>query len=374
MQTANNATTPTNRLPTEPATSHRLARVDVVQSTAAQPAQSHLARRRGQAAVLTGLGLFVLVQVVLHQLIQTGTLKIQDPIYQEKLGLLQAQADYWKPDASGKVRVLAIGSSRTQLFLNTSQLNSATHCYFNFGCAGCGPVTDALYLRRLLQAGLQCDEVIIELHPAMLVQQNPPFEHRWLHTYRLNSEETSTLKKYGWNLETPIQYCWHGPLQTSYTYRYALLNAFAPRLLPCPFGLGLLSRTDAHGHVPGIEIQAKDRPKFLAAAYIEYLSSFENYQPGGPAVEAIRDMLTQLQQRGIGVRLLLTPESSEFRNWYGEGKQHVISQFAIELSQEFHVPLIDAREWLPDEQFTDGHHATPSGAKAFTEKLQGVLR
>jgi hypothetical protein len=31
--------------------------------------------------------------------------------------------------------------------------------------------------------------------------------------------------------------------------------------------------------------------------------------------------------------------------------------------------VIDAREWLPDEQFRDSHHMFTAGAEAFTDRL-----
>lgn len=270
--------------------------------------------------------------------------------------------------------LLAVGSSRTQLCLDAERLSDDRTSVFNFGCAGCGPVANALYLRRLFADGVSVDAALIELHPAMLADMNPPFESRWLHDYRLRRHEVDTLRGFGWPIDTPPQFRPAGPLQTAYTFRYAALNAAAPSLLPCPFGLGLLDRTDSRGHVPGIEITPEKRAEYLAQAYAEYFTAFADYRPGGPAVPAVRDMLTQLKARGVRTSLVLSPESSEFHSWYGLGKQEVIAAFAAELAREFDVPLIDAREWLPDAEFADGHHATPAGARTFTDRLRGALK
>jgi hypothetical protein len=361
----------------------RIARTAVVVSAPPGVKRSGLARQRARTAVLVAAAVFVGVQLTTHRAIDTETVPLRDPIYGEKVGLLRGHSEFWLSDpltpspspARGEgSRMLAVGSSRTQLALDAARLSDEHRSVFNFGCAGCGPVTVALYLRRLIDDGVAIDEALVELHPAMLADMTPPFESRWLHDYRLRRHEPDTLREYGWPIDTPTQFRPEGPLQATHTFRFAALNAYAPVLLPCPFGLGLLNRTDDRGHVPGIEITPEKRAMLLAQARMEYDPAFADYRPGGPAVMAVRDMLSQLQSRGVHARLLLTPESSEFRSWYGPGGQERITAFAAELANEFGVPLIDAREWIADADFADGHHCTPAGTAAFTDRLREVLK
>jgi hypothetical protein len=349
----------------------RIAHAAVVVS--APPAGDRVRQRRARAAVLVAVGVFVAVQLGTHRAIDSEAVPLRDPIYAEKFGLLKRHPVFFTPTAD-RPRLLAVGSSRTQLALDAERLSDSRLSVFNFGCAGCGPVAGALYLRRLLDAGLTCDVALVELHPAMLADQHPPFESRWLHDYRLRRHEPDTLREYGWDIGTPPQFRPGGWLATTHIFRFAALNAHAPALLPSPFGMNLAHRTDARGHVPGVAVPPADRLKHLANAYMEYYPAFYEYRPGGPAVAAVKDTLTQLKRHGIRPTLLLTPESSEFRSWYGPGGQKVITAFAMELATEFGVPLIDAREWLPDAGFADGHHCTPAGATAFTDRLRGVLR
>lgn len=360
-----------NQTATALTTDYRLRSVDVVHSRAAPAKRRN--RTRGRAAVFAGIVLFVAAQFAIHSAIQSDAVPLRDPIYAEKFDTLKRHPEFFA-DACDQHRVIAVGSSRTQLCLDAERLTTLDRTVVNFAAAGCGPVTDALYLRRALAAGLRCDTAIVELHPAMLADHNPPFEHRWLHTYRLRPDEPDVLRGYGWAIDTPVQFTAGGELKAAHTYRFALLNAAHPKLLPCPFGLGFAGRTDARGHVPGVPVNEMDRPKFVATAHAEYAHALKDYRPGGPAVASVRDMLARLHTHGIQPVLLLTPESSEFRSWYGEQGDTAVSQVACGLASEFRVPLVNARGWIPDDQFADGHHAVPAGAKTFTDRLEMVLR
>jgi hypothetical protein len=47
----------------------------------------------------------------------------------------------------------------------------------------------------------------------------------------------------------------------------------------------------------------------------------------------------------------------------------MIGEFYTQLGAEFSVPVVDARQWCPDEDFLDPHHLTPDGARTFTLRL-----
>jgi hypothetical protein len=63
------------------------------------------------------------------------------------------------------------------------------------------------------------------------------------------------------------------------------------------------------------------------------------------------------------------PEGSEFRSWYTPAMQAGIDSFLEQLSRAHRVPLIDARTWVPDEDFQDAHHLVAPGADTFTDRL-----
>jgi hypothetical protein len=69
------------------------------------------------------------------------------------------------------------------------------------------------------------------------------------------------------------------------------------------------------------------------------------------------------------VVLVLTPESREFRSWYAPGSEAQIQAVCARLARDHGTRIVDARTWVPDEDFMDGHHVLPAGAAVFTRRL-----
>lgn len=336
--------------------------------TNAEEGRSESRSRQSRRIVFVGIISLILIQALLNLGIRNNIVPVQDPVFEEKIELYR----HWQTTGDTHLtRVVSLGSSRTQLAFDAE-------CYshhsgvnaFNFGVSAAGPLTSSLYFRRLLQElGPKPDVLFVEIHPGFWSPIDPPFESRWLHSYRLRPEEVELLHQYGWNAPSPAQHGWKGWCASAYCYRFALLNRYAPRLLPCPFGLTVGARSDERGFVGGIDLPEDDRPRALQMSYEQYAPAFPNYTVGGAGPAATRDILTQAKQHGIRTALVLMPESSEFRSWYGHSGYSDITRQAEQLSQQFSSPLYDAREWLTDDLIADGHHLSTTGAKLYSEKL-----
>jgi len=148
---------------------------------AASQARAPLRSRKRQAcaAVWCGLLLAAASQLVLGWAIDTEHLPLRDPIYFDKIALFRKHAAFFaNPSPSRPTTLLFVGSSRTQNAIDARAANGyLTHCLgrpietFNFGQAGAGPITNAVYLRRLKQDGVKPDFVLIEVHPVFLAGQ-----------------------------------------------------------------------------------------------------------------------------------------------------------------------------------------------------------
>jgi hypothetical protein len=324
---------------------------------------------------LAGVFLFLAIQAGLNVVIQHEWLPLRDPVYFEKFDLLRSHSEFFT-ETSQQFRLLALGSSRTQLAVDAATLSDIltndvgrSVIAFNFGTPAGGPMTSNLYLRRLFAAGIALDAILVEIHPCFIAAGDP-FEAQWLHAYRLRQDEIATLRGFGYAIAYPPHLGWKGYITAAHAYRYPALNAYAPRWLPCPFGLTVGAKSDRFGWVGGLDdITPTDREKLLAAAYMQYVPVFADYRVGGAGAAAVRDTLAICRNRGIRAAVLVSAESSEFRGWYGESGQQEITAFAATLGEEFSVPVFDAREWVADDGFADGHHTTPEGAAAFTARL-----
>ncbi len=329
---------------------------------------------RGRTAVLAGVVLFLAAQAGLNVAIRNDWLPVRDPVYAEKTDLLRRHNGFYATptDAAQPLRFLALGSSRTQLGFDAARF--ADHFggrveAFNFGCPGAGPLTEALYLRRLLAAGVRPDFVLIEVHPCCLDALDPPFETRWLHKFRLRPGEPELLRSLGWDVPTPEHFGPRGYLTAASAFRFAFLNCYAPVLLPCPYGLTVGARSDAHGYLPGLDMKPAEKPRALERTYKQYAQALDGYHVGEPGCAAVRDMLGLCAERGIRAAVVLMPESSAFRGWYGPAGYAEVTAHAQRLTADFGVRLYDAREWVPDGGFVDGHHMIPAGANTFTDRL-----
>lgn len=338
------------------------------------------ARRRAAVAVWVGLVAFLATQLALGWAIDTDRSPIRDPIYFDKLAVLRTHPAFFPGQMSGTAKpttVLFIGSSRT---LNSVDAGAATEHLtrilgrpvevFNFGQAGAGPLTNAVYVRRLLKEGVKPDFVLIEVHPVFLAGQRPdPPETRWLLPARLRPEELAFARSTGFPADDPPAHGVRGWLAPFYEYRFLLIDRYAPFFLmhnirlngghePDEYGFTRLRTPDAHG-----------RAVLLQLTHGQYADYFPGFRPDGPGAAAIRDTLETCRAAGWKPALLLTPESSGFRSWYPADGMRELNAALGRMAAEFGVPLIDARTWLPDDLIGDGHHLTGSGADRFTEKL-----
>ncbi len=347
----------------------RIRHLDVVESTS--PSSTRSGRKRARWSVLLGIVLFIAIQLSLFRVIQDDAVPIRDPIFAEKFLLLQQHEEFFRDDAETS-RILALGSSRTLLAFDAQNMNSDSQTAFNFGCAGCGPIANALALRKLLARGVRAEIALIEIHPAMLANQNPPFEHRWLHDYRLSCEDVEFLHTIGWNKSMPKHLQPGGWLGTTSAYRFALLNEYSPQLLPCPFAMTNRS-CDVFGFIRAQEISAHEREEHRTLAMWEYAPALQNYELGGPALEAILATIQHCHRTVIQPVLVVVPESPVFRSWYGAEANTQIPRQIQALAELANASVIDAREWLDESDFSDGHHSTANGATRFTQRLKQEL-
>jgi hypothetical protein len=340
-------------------------------------ARRRSARRNAIVAFTVGLAVVAVVQLAIGWAIRTNRAPLRDPIYTDKLETLRNHPGFATNTGEQPQRLLFIGSSRTLNGINagaaeaelTKQLGRPVAA-FNFASPGAGPVTNAVYLRRLLASGVKPSAVVIEVHPLLLAAQTEaPAEAAWFSPIRLRPDELLFVRQLGVPAKTPAAHGYRGWFLPLYEYRLPLIDRYVTSMSTLTIPMGVQHLSDKHGYIRTMDVQPEDRPKMLERAHRQYTLLLAGFRPGGCEVVALRDMLETCRTAGIRTALVLMPESSEFRSWYTEPGWSQVTTLLTELSREFACPIFNGREWIPDVLTADGHHLTGPGADMFTDRL-----
>jgi hypothetical protein len=128
---------------------------------------------------------------------------------------------------------------------------------------------------------------------------------------------------------------------------------------------------DAFGwQPPPWHATADRRLRFTCLARSQYEMSCKNSDLPEAPCRALQAPLRLCRRQGIPAVLLVPPEGSEFRAFYTQATLAKINACLLSLSNDFQVPLIDARTWVADADFYDSHHLLPKGATTFTVRLE----
>jgi hypothetical protein len=313
---------------------------------------------------------FVLCQAGLTVALEAWLTAVRDPEYAERLaGLRQCRAE-----APGRPLVLALGSSRTAFGLDARRLSAGgegpPRLVYNFGLMGGGPMLSLVTLRRLLADGVRPDLLCLDFVPNTYLDRGSRLmEERLVDGARYRAGEVRLL--YGY---------YHEPRR--------LLGAWgAGRALPCSrhqaelrnLLLGLPRphaeppdppTVDSHGWQ---ELWERPSAALARASRRVVLEEAERFRPctrlaDGP-VRALEDLLTLCRREGIAVTLVRLPESREYRELCGSAARAAVAGLLERVRARWGVGLIDAQQWVPDEEFWDPHHLLSAGARRFSERF-----
>jgi len=288
---------------------------------------------------------------------------VRDPEFEVVLrGLNERRAE-----APDRPLVLALGSSQTMMALRPERLNNLNlpALVYNFAMLGNGPMMEQLTLRRLLAAGIRPNLLVVEVLPTTLSWRcGSPIEERYISPSRYRFDELQSLRPYYCNL-VPLLWRW----------------GFA-RVFPCDRHQAELHQAlglDRPANPPPAPNYFGWRGRFGTASQEERdretSENLERYRPAlidttlapGP-VQAYHDLLTLCRNQHIPVILLIPPESSAFRAYKPDAEACRI-EHVKGLAREFSLPLVDARDWIDDDGFWDGHHMLEDGSDRYTERL-----
>jgi hypothetical protein len=324
--------------------------------------------RRAWQALLFGLLFFILGQIgfriLAHHHPESCELE-----YGQNLVRLRARL----AEKPGHPLALMLGNSRAGRGFRPSALPPlpGDPVVFDFAQSGSGPIHNRLWLHRLLAQGIRPTHVIVETWP--------PFWHLYktgedvlqlANLGILTHGDVGVLSAYA---AAPQRLCRHWvehQLAPMFPNRGPLLRSYLPLWLPpATYTIAGLELLDNDGWRPAS--WAYDRGWYLKMTeeYRQTFAFMKDFQIPPQAAAALRDTLAACRANGIRPMLLMMPESSAFRGWYTPAARVACDAFLQELSRTYDAPLIDARTWMPDEQFVDPAHLVAPGATAFTQRF-----
>jgi len=280
-------------------------------------------------------------------------------------------------------RVVALGSSRTAAAVEPRSMEAAVAAEtgrpcvaFNMGLQGDGPISQLVHYRRLRDAGVRPDVVIVELLPSAFAwysdpsrNEDRPYDATILRPDRLTRAELDTVCEYGFPPRETRGEWREATYNPWFGFRFQLLARIQPRWLPPGIVQHRKDIGETGGWGPWDPVPpdiARLRAEEVRQAYAAQLQAI---RIEGPHVEAFEDLLRQCQGDGVRVAVMAPPEGSTFRAWYSPGVQAALADFEDRLRRDFGVTVLDSRDWLPDEAFVDSHHVVRKWAKPYTERL-----
>ena len=329
-------------------------------------------RRTAAVAVLVGGVAVVALQVGLGVAAERS-FYLKDPGYADK-ELRLARAEAARP---GRPTVVMLGTSRTGFAFHAGRVRDRLAparevVAFNFGIPASGPVTHLIYLRRLLADGHRPGLLLVEVLPSTLADlpAGPP-ECHFLSGMRLRRDEAEVAAGYGFPAGKVRDEWREAAVAPWYGLRFPLLGRVAPSALPWHLRFNWSRTEDPLGWTtPPLDfVTAEQYAEGLARAKGEYAAILADLRPAGGGARALADLLALCRAEGVAVRLVLMPEAAGFRAFYPPAAVDRLDRFLRGLSAEYGVGLVDARGWLPDGAFTDGHHLLRVGAEAFSDQL-----
>lgn len=346
----------------------------------APPARHGAARRhaarRAAVAVLSGLAAFVALQAGAAAALERWLPGAIDPDYGSRLARVREGR---RTDPAHTCQVIMLGSSHTYYGLDADALGARLSrelgrpaSVVNFGFSAGGPLTELLTWRRLRQDGVRPDLLLIEVTPAFMndwyldheacEETKPTDRIRWLDV-RAMRRYCPTVRR-GLRREAALAGC-----NDLYSRRLGILHALAPELLPHTEGEQALVERLAPLPFPS-EVREDAMERLRGLTRRDYGAALADWHAGVRAGAALRDLLCSCREMGVPAALVVTPEGPALRGCYTAEVHARIDAWLADVGREHGVPVIDAREWVPDEHdFIDSHHLFPGGAAAFTERL-----
>lgn len=310
----------------------------------------------------------------------------RDALFQRKLTACQQCLKQADPAA---LKVIFLGSSRTLhgfaagelTNIETADVSAADGSpspsqpvvAYNFGARGFGPVGTLLNLRRLLNAEVRPDLVLIEVMPPWFDSGMVELAPDRIAPGSLSFGEVQFIDRFATSrTELWGEWAW-SRVFPCVAQRARLLSLVEPNLLLEKERIEFID-LDAHGFDRlDDSYPATVRDAGRKAMEHEYHNLLQNFQLGDLQCAALRQTVQLCQTEKLPCVLVYAPEGPAMHNLYPPAVLASVEQLVADLSHEFGVPVIDGRNWLPEDAFLDSHHPLRPSAVQSAQSLATAL-
>jgi hypothetical protein len=335
---------------------------------------------KGRRIVAWTVLCFAASQLALWTYLDARYPEVRDPLYALRLRSLQAR----QAESPNSPLLLFLGSSRIKYGLWPAAMNvrsaegSPSPVIYNFGINGAGAIRELMYFRRLMADGVRPDWLFLETWPPLWVEDGFFAEAKMIAgADELHGRDVPLVCRYFGRKPSIWRQAVRQCLLPLSMYRARLTAAAAACLLPRQ-QLAEMTRqvsdwlpSDDNGWFPltwgPTTPEQKRRVLKESREQVKPLIDGLRIDPRSDA--ALRELLDECRRRGIKTALILMPEPSLTRSWYPPPARMLIHDYLGGLRREYGVPIVDSRDWVPDERFADFCHMAPPAAAPFADRL-----
>jgi hypothetical protein len=323
--------------------------------------------RRGRAALVWAVGFFLAAQL--------GAGLLLDYVWPDVRSEWFARVDRrWRSWPEGP-DVVCLGSSRFQAALVPAVMQAAfreelgeaaPHHVLNAAVPAGDAISGEFLLKRLLREGARPRMVVLEINPDMVNGYNDWFG---VHIVRqMRWEDVPAYLPEAWQ-------CGECPrLATSRLFPLFAFRREIRQFLTQP----VPKQTDAEeapidwkqfipAPPPAGEAAVLEARSREGAAWLQ--NKLKRYHIGGLTDTALERLLALCQAKRIDVLLVGVPVTSHLRALYVPEIDAEYRAYVARLCQSFSCRFVDCRDYLPDYDFTDVHHAQFAGGVQFSRRL-----
>ena len=329
-------------------------------------------RQRSRNTLLIALISFVLLQGTLRVLIDSVLPEFRDPHFEIKARHLEKILSGY---SAKPYTIIMMGSSVTGSGFDAGFLEEQLtrelgkpFVVFNMSSLGSGPLTNLVWVRRLLQRGLRPDLVLIELTPQQYNAPGVPVDAARFPACHLESAELELVAQFTRQPNYRWEW-WQARLVPSYGHRLAMLNYLARTLVPEQDRLVLWTGYDERCFHKPKGFSPQEHQHILARVEKSWGESLKDFNPGSLSVQALNELLDLLQQEKIQAGIVYMPLGPTLRRQFPPDRLQKFVKATVATTQAKNGWFLDAYAWLDEPSFTDGFHINSEGAEHFSRRL-----